>query len=286
MPTVRTMNEGGSRPARVSYPADGNARCFEHEDRSFWFGHRNDCILAAIRRFLPGGPILDVGGGNGFVTRRLLDEGFDAVLLEPGEVGAENARVHRKIPVIIRSTFEDAALSPGSQDAIGLFDVVEHVEDHEQFVARACSLLRPGGRLYVTVPAHGWLWSPSDANAGHFRRYDRAALVRLLHGNGFEVEYFTYFFRFLLLPVLLLRVLPFRLGLKQKLLPGDTEHASGDGPARQALGLLCAAERRAIAAGRALAGTGTSCLCVGRRAHERAAEDPDVSALCRQATPA
>lgn len=35
----------------VSYPEEGNEACFEIEDQSFWFRHRNDCIrvLAACR---------------------------------------------------------------------------------------------------------------------------------------------------------------------------------------------------------------------------------------------
>ena len=54
----------------ISYPADGNEACFEIEDQSFWFQHRNDCIRELVRNFPPRGkgPIFDVGGGNGFLT--------------------------------------------------------------------------------------------------------------------------------------------------------------------------------------------------------------------------
>ena len=54
----------------ISYPEEGNEACFEIEDQSFWFQHRNDCIRELVRNFPPrgSGPIIDVGGGNGFLT--------------------------------------------------------------------------------------------------------------------------------------------------------------------------------------------------------------------------
>src|SRR5437762_8958287 len=128
-----TVDEHGiwtsAKASSVSYPANGNFLCLPLEDASYWFRHRNECILAAIKRFPPAGAILDVGGGNGYVTRRLLDEGFDAALLEPGAVGALNGKTARKIPQVICSTLEAAEFSPGSLSAIGVFDVLEHIDD-------------------------------------------------------------------------------------------------------------------------------------------------------------
>src|ERR1051325_11084300 len=44
---------------QVSYPTEGNASCFELEDRSFWFSHRSRCIVEVLRRFPPDGVIFD-----------------------------------------------------------------------------------------------------------------------------------------------------------------------------------------------------------------------------------
>jgi len=35
--------------SNVSYPKDGNELCFDIEDKSFWFRHRNDCIIEMIK---------------------------------------------------------------------------------------------------------------------------------------------------------------------------------------------------------------------------------------------
>jgi SAM-dependent methyltransferase len=198
-----------SRSRSLSYPSDGNQQCFALEDRSFWFNHRNDCIASLVKRNPPPGPILDVGGGNGFATRRLLDCGFDAALLEPGIVGALNGKQARGIPEVFCSTLEDAGFSDGSLSAIGCFDVIEHIEADNVFIRTTYDLLHEGGMLYGTVPAHEWLWSYSDVHAGHHRRYDRKSLTALLN-DRFEVVYFTYFFGALVAPQFVLRALPFK----------------------------------------------------------------------------
>lgn len=254
-----------TRLSRVSYPAEGNRACFCLEDDSFWFKHRNDCIVAAMKRYPPSGPILDVGGGNGYVTRRMLDEGFDAVLLEPGPVGAFNAKTHRHIPEVICSTLQDAGFSPNSVDAIGCFDVVEHIEDDRAFIEHIHTLLKPSGMLYVTVPAHQWLWSINDVTAQHFRRYTHAKLFTLL-GDKFDLRFHTYFFGALMLPILLLRTIPSQLGLVKRrgLLDPESEHGETGGASVSLMRTLLQKEVRKIALRRPMS-TGTSCLLVAQK---------------------
>ncbi len=71
-------------PSAVDYPDEANAFCFQIEDRSFWFQHRNRAIVDTVRRFPPTGPIADVGAGNGFVSLALRDAGFPVMVIEPG----------------------------------------------------------------------------------------------------------------------------------------------------------------------------------------------------------
>ena len=35
----------------VSYPKEGNDVCFQVEDSSYWFAHRNECIRAIMGHF-------------------------------------------------------------------------------------------------------------------------------------------------------------------------------------------------------------------------------------------
>ncbi len=247
----------------LSYPKDGNERYFQLEDRSFWFLHRNACILATLKRFPPQGTLMDVGGGNGFVTRGILDGGYQASLIEPGPTGAYNAKVHRRIPDVYCMTFEALGPAPDSVGAIGCFDVLEHIADPAALVSSFHAALRPGGHLYLTLPAHSWLWSASDKDAGHYRRYGRAEIAKLL-SPGFEIQYATALFSILTLPVLLVRSIPYRLGLGSGSLRPEAEHGVSKGLVSRWIARRLEKEVAGIRAGRRLR-MGTSYLVVARK---------------------
>jgi SAM-dependent methyltransferase len=236
--------------ATVSYPSSGHSSCFAVEDDSFWFRHRNRCILALVKRYPPSGPIFDIGGGNGFVTKGLCEAGFPSVLVEPGSVGCDNA-LARGVPVVARSTAEDAGFRSRSLPAVGLFDVLEHIEEDAKFLVWLLGKLSPGGRLYLTVPAYQSLWSHEDVHAGHFRRYRRGEITGLLAASGFLVDYSSYMFLPLVLPILLLRSLPTRLGLRRSASAEATksEHAPvGQGLLSRMLAPECGLIERGVPA--------------------------------------
>ncbi|MGE0824989.1 MAG: class I SAM-dependent methyltransferase [Candidatus Binatia bacterium] len=197
----------------VSYPERGNAwsRCLE--ERSFWFPHRNHCIVEVVRQHPPTGPIFDIGGGNGVVSLALQESGYPAILVEPGLTGAQNAQ-RRGLQTVICSTLDHAGFKTAALPAIGIFDVIEHIEDERGFLSTLAQLLPPCGHLYITAPAYNTLWSYEDDYAGHHRRYTLSSLTTSLHRAGFTVEFATYLFFFLPLPVLLYRVLPSKLGVR------------------------------------------------------------------------
>ena len=122
-----------SEAGSVSYPDQAHGACFEMESESWWFRHRNRCLTAAIRAYPPGGPIVDIGGGNGFVSLALQAAGHDTILLEPGSEGARNAYARGLRPVI-RATFEASGFRPRSLAAAGMFDVLEHIDDDRGFL--------------------------------------------------------------------------------------------------------------------------------------------------------
>jgi SAM-dependent methyltransferase len=252
-----------SRTSRdVSYPAMGHNRTLAVEDESFWYAHRNRCVLAVVRRFPPSGPIFDVGGGNGVVAAALVAAGIDAVLVEPGDDGAANAR-RRGLRPVVHSTLEDAGFRPCSLPAAGLFDVVEHMADDRGFLREVAGLVQPGGRLYITVPAHRWLWSVDDDIAGHHRRYTKRSMRRLLEDVGVRPEYLTYTFGWLAPAVFAFRTVPSRLGRRRQVTVErrQREHSLPRGRAGSVAGELLRREAELIERGRALA-VGASVLAV------------------------
>lgn len=253
------------RAQTVSYPSDGNEHLLPIEDRSFWFRHRNAVIVDMVRMYPPEGPIFDIGGGNGYVAQGIESAGYPCVVVEPGPTGAANAR-KRGLKAVVHSTVESAQFRPGSLPAVGLFDVLEHIEDEHPFLARLREILKPGGRIYLTVPAYRGLWSTDDDYAQHHRRYTTTTLKRSLMTAGFSVDCASPYFVSLSVPLFLFRSLPSRFGFRKKAAT-DTmarEHELGSGPLGLLVNLLLRTERRLLKAGRVLP-FGSSCIAVGHR---------------------
>lgn len=201
----------------IFYPLDGNESCFAIEDSSFWFHHRNNCILSIVKSYPPidNETIFDLGGGNGFVSLDLAKAGFDVVLVEPGKVGATNAK-KRGLKNVICATTESAKIKQNSFPAVGLFDVIEHIDEDVSFLQSIRRLMKTNGYLYATVPSFQFLWSEEDVFAGHFRRYNLENMHKMFNSSGFEVVFASYIFRFLPIPIFLLRTLPYKIGLSKK----------------------------------------------------------------------
>jgi hypothetical protein len=92
------------------------------------------------------------------------------VVVEPSPDGARNA-VRRGLSPAINATLADAGFGAACTGGVGLFDVLEHIEDEAGFLSVVRHCLQPEGRRYPTVPAYRWLWSDEDTHAGHFRHY-------------------------------------------------------------------------------------------------------------------
>lgn len=253
----------------IYYPSEGNDAYFNIEEDSFWFKHRNNCILSIVKLYPPevGGTIFDIGGGNGFVSLGLTNAGYDVALVEPGQNGALNAK-RRGIQTVICATTDSAQFKPHSLPAIGLFDVVEHIEDDLSFLRSINQLIKPGGRLYMTVPAYPFLWSDEDVAAGHFRRYTVKSVRHVLEEAGFKIDFSTYIFWMLPVPITILRMLPYRIGFSKagtKLHNIPRDHATKSGTISHILELLLRLEIKSLNKNKPIR-FGSSCLVTVRTA--------------------
>jgi SAM-dependent methyltransferase len=175
------------------------------EDRHFWFRARNRAIAAALRRsrppLPPDGRVLELGCGNGNVLgvlKAAFPEGT-VVGLDLHEEGLAHART-RAEGLLVQADLSDPPFQRAF-DLVCLFDVLEHLDDDARALRRTARLLRPGGRILLTVPAHPWLWSAFDEAGGHRRRYTGRGLRGLLENEGYRVTYFTPYMG-LLLPLM------------------------------------------------------------------------------------
>jgi 2-polyprenyl-6-hydroxyphenyl methylase/3-demethylubiquinone-9 3-methyltransferase len=105
-----------------------------------------------------GEPVLDYGCGRGEFTKFLASLGFRATGIDISDQAVDLNRLD--FPDLEFAHVEENTPAPyedGSFAAIWSSEVIEHVYDVHGVFADFARLLRPGGRLVLTTPYHGWL---------------------------------------------------------------------------------------------------------------------------------
>lgn len=175
------------------------------EAKNFWFRARNELLIRAMRRYKPSASsFLEIGCGTGFVLSG-LSRAYPDMKLSGTEIflaGLSYAAARLPTACLMQM---DAREIPFSDefDAVGAFDVLEHIEEDELVLSQVYRALKPGGILLMTVPQHAWLWSAADEYACHVRRYTARDLHEKVRCSGFQIERSTSFVS-LLLPAMML----------------------------------------------------------------------------------
>ncbi|HET7419905.1 MAG TPA: class I SAM-dependent methyltransferase [Candidatus Dormibacteraeota bacterium] len=182
--------------ADVDYDPRVYADLFAVEDRHFWFRARNRAIVTvfdSIREHLaPGYRVLEVGCGTGNVLRALHAAAIGGNVVGM-DVHLEGLRYARRRAGFLKLVGGDLWHPPFSVgfDVVGVFDVLEHIDDDVAALRALGRVLRAGGTLFLTVPADPKLWSYFDLASHHKRRYVEDELRSKLVEAGFSVEYLT-----------------------------------------------------------------------------------------------
>ena len=167
-----------------------------------------DYILPVVEEWLKGLPdgaaVLDAGCGNGVTLMRLAKlGGYRLSGIEISESGVKMARAQNPGVAIERLDLT-ADLSGhdwcGGFDAVVSLEVVEHVFLPRMFAKNCHGFLKPGGRLIVSTPYHGYLKNVALAvtgkldghftalwDYGHIKFWSRKTLGLLLEEAGFRV---------------------------------------------------------------------------------------------------
>ena len=150
-----------------------------------------------IKQVLPAEAtdVLEIGCGQGSLGARLAQH-YRYVGVEPDTTSwaVAQRRVRAAGAGDVRNVAFDA-LGEEQFDLICAFEVLEHIEDDATTLKEWSVRLRPGGWLMISVPAHQRRYAPADELAGHFRRYDPAALAALLASCGYtDIEIRQYGF--------------------------------------------------------------------------------------------
>jgi SAM-dependent methyltransferase len=155
---------------------------------------RRALLLGEVR---PGERVLDLGCGAGRFVAALREAGVDVVGVELAGAALERARANAP-GADLRLVADDGSLplEHASIDLVWCSEVLEHVPDTAHLLLEVRRVLRPGGRLLVTVPDHRRLRTALialmrfeahfDPLGQHVRFYTRRSLAATLEHAGFE----------------------------------------------------------------------------------------------------
>ena len=202
---------------------DEYARMFAEEDRYWWFASKRLYLQAALRIVdtrLPAKPrILDIGCGTGAVM------GMLSALGETHGIDIETAALtfcgERELGNLVQSSATALPYADRSFDLIVIADMLEHLRHDAPAVRESARVLRPGGILLCTVPAHPALFGEHDIALHHFRRYSQSSLRQTIEGSGLRLLRLSPTYASILIPALVTRGLK-RL-LSQRLSKEDAQ---------------------------------------------------------------
>jgi len=173
----------------IGFKSEYFADLSDLEPANFWFRARNAIIVWALRTYgLNIKKFLEIGCGTGFVLSGISQANPHMEITGSEIFQSGLSCAARRIPSgnFMRM---DARNIPfvAEFDAIGAFDVLEHIEEDELVLSQIHKAIKPDGILLVTVPQHPRLWSTSDEYACHVRRYTRHQIESKISQSGFEI---------------------------------------------------------------------------------------------------
>jgi 2-polyprenyl-6-hydroxyphenyl methylase / 3-demethylubiquinone-9 3-methyltransferase len=108
-----------------------------------------------VRRPFEGLRFLDIGCGGGLLSEPMARLGATVVGVDPSDKNIKTASVHAsevELAIDYRvGTAESLAEAGEKFDVILNMEVIEHVADPAAFTATCCSMLKPGGLMFVAT---------------------------------------------------------------------------------------------------------------------------------------
>lgn len=188
------------------------------EATHWWFAGRRRLFGRLISRMeLPAdASVLDIGTSTGTNLRMLRDLGFTCC---EGLDRSEEAVRWCAEKGYGKVTLGDVCALPFPDESFDLVlatDILEHVDDDAAGLREICRVLKPEGRVLITVPAFKILWGLQDEVAQHKRRYRARELLARINVAGLRADKWFYFNYLLFLPILCARTLIRLTGIKMQ----------------------------------------------------------------------
>lgn len=119
---------------------------------AMWVLFRRQIFRQHIPPFIPGGKLLDIGASWGCYMAQMRDLGWEVHGVELNPAAVEHGRSQLGLDRLQQGFLDSVDLEEGTFDVVRMGMVLEHMHDPLATLRRVATLLRPGGRLLLSVP--------------------------------------------------------------------------------------------------------------------------------------
>ena len=188
------------------------AELYQVENSHWWHQHKRAMVKQLISKIKPG-RVLDVGCGTGKILAELKKQGWQVWGVDAEPAAAKECQ-KRDIKIKIADATIRMPFKDNFFNAILALDFLEHVNDDKTVIRGIKRVLKPNGIIIISVPAYPKLYSYWDKMLGHYRRYSKSDLTQLMIKSGLKIKFISYYFSWLLLPSIMIRIIKKILNIK------------------------------------------------------------------------
>ena len=162
-------------------------------------GNYYSWIYKKLKSFV-GENVIEIGAGKGNMrniiknyVKNYVSADIDDIIIKEGiELNPEGNFI---IADISSKNFPALVKEYMKFDFGIIINVLEHIKNEDNVLINFSRIIKPGGHIFIFVPAHQKLFSSMDKLAGHFRRYNKRYMKKLVleHRDEFEIAQMEYF---------------------------------------------------------------------------------------------
>ena len=155
-----------------------------------------------MRIVKPQNSFLEIGPGDLDLAMNIINKFNNGTVIDFNSIETQKKyinlpeNIQRRLTLII-ADFMKYDLKNRKFNCIISCDVMEHIENDDNFINRIHNLLMDNGQLILSVPARKKYWAYDDELVGHYRRYEKDEIKTILENSGFsKIKIYSYGYPF------------------------------------------------------------------------------------------
>lgn len=165
------------------------------EDTHWWHRAKREIIATVIQKEIDKSKkklrILEIGAGTSLLIKEFINSA-ETYALDRSKTALSLSKKNGIGNTIHADLGTYTGFKKNFYDIVVAADVLEHLEDDFGAVKKIHQMLKKGGVFIIHVPAHKSLFSYWDESLGHFRRYEKRDLQKLIKSSPFTISFLSF----------------------------------------------------------------------------------------------